>query len=129
MFKRSLALGLCVVFLNLFFSTSAFAATNAEKDAKFAAQVRSKIQKLGEGKDAQVQVKLKNGTNLKGYVSEINTDSFLIVNDVTGNSTEVLYSQTKQVKGNNLTTGAKIAIAAGIIVAIVAFIYFAGSSD
>ena len=129
MFKKTLVLGLCVVFLNFFFTTSAFAGTKEEKDAKFAAKVKSNIQKLGQGKDARVQGKLKNGTKLKGYVSQVNDDGFLVMNDVTGSATEVLYSQTKQIKGNNLSNGVWIAIGVGILVAIVAFIYFAGNSD
>ena len=49
MIKRTLVLTLCVVLLNLCFGTQAFAGTKEEKDAKFAAKVKSNIQKLGQG--------------------------------------------------------------------------------
>ncbi|MEO5857857.1 MAG: hypothetical protein ABIR33_02800 [Pyrinomonadaceae bacterium] len=129
MFKKTLVLGLCVAILNLCFSTSAVAGTKEEKDVKFAAKVRSNIQKLGQGKEARVQVKLKDGTKLKGYVSQINEDSFLVMNDATGTATDVPYSQTKQVKGNNLSNGAWIAIGVGILAAVIAIIILAGNSD
>ena len=120
MIKRTLVLGLCVGLLNLCFGTPALAGGKGEKDAKFAAKVKANIQKLGEGKDARVRVTLRDGTKLKGYVSRIDEGSFVVVDDATGAATEVPYPQTKQVKGNNLSTGVKIAIVVGIIVAALA---------
>ncbi|MEO5857859.1 MAG: hypothetical protein ABIR33_02810 [Pyrinomonadaceae bacterium] len=110
-------------------ATSAVVGTKEEKDAKFAAKVKSNIQKLGQGKDARVQVKLKDGTKLKGYVSQIGEDGFVVINDATGTTTEVPYSRTKQVNGNNLSNGAWIAIGVGILAAVLAIIIVAGNSD
>lgn len=129
MFKKTLVLGLCSLILNLFLGTAAFAETKEEKDAKHAAKVRSNIHKLGQGKDARVQVKLKDGTKLKGYVSRINADSFVVMNDSTNTTTEVPYWQTKQVKGNNLSNGVWIAIGAGLIAAFIVIIVVAANSD
>jgi len=78
-----------------------------------------KLLKLGTGKDARVKIKLRNGTKLKGYVSEINDESFFVVEDSTGATTEVPYPQTKQVKGNNLSSGAKIAIGITLFILMV----------
>ena len=81
--------------------------------------------KLGTGTDARVEVKLKDGKKLKGYISQINDESFTVVEDKTGVATEIPYPQPKQIKGNNLSTGATIAIAAGIVFAIILIIGFA----
>ena len=107
-----------ILVINLSLSSVAFAETKEEKEAKFADNVKINVVKLGTGKEARVEVKLKDGTKIKGYISEINDNGFVVVNDKTGTSTEIPYPQAKQVKGNNLSTGVKIAIAVGIIVAV-----------
>jgi small nuclear ribonucleoprotein (snRNP)-like protein len=124
MLKKYFTLIITVLVFNLFLSIPAFANTKAEKEAKFAAKVKSEIAKLGTGKEARVEVKLKDGTKLKGYVSQINENSFVVVDNTTGASTEVPYPNAKQVKGNNLSTGVKIAIGIGVVLLALAIIYF-----
>ena len=118
MFKKYLALTLTFLVLNLSLSSIAFAETKAEKEAKFAQKVKTEVTKLGVGTEAKVEVKLKDGTKLKGYVSNIGEESFSVMNEKTGAITEVPYSNAKQVKGNNLSTGVKIAIGVGILIAV-----------
>ncbi len=91
----------------------AFAATSAEKDARRAEKVRTQLARLGTGPDARVRVELRDKTRLEGYVSEAGADSF-VVTDKTGETTTVPYPQVRKAQGNNLSTGAKIAIGAGI---------------
>ena len=119
MFKKYLTLILTILVINLSFSTVAFAETKAEKEAKFAQKVKTEITKLGVGTEAKVEVKLKDGTKLKGYVSNIGDENFSVTNDKTGAVTEIPYPKAKQVKGNNLSTGATILIAAGLVVALI----------
>lgn len=116
MFKKYFVLSLTVLIINLFLGASVFAETKGEKEAKFAEKVKANIIKLGKGKDARIEVKLRDKTKLKGYVSEINENSFVVVNDKTGNVNEVPYSNAKQVKGNNLSSNIKIVLAAVAIV-------------
>ncbi|CAN5540587.1 hypothetical protein BH18ACI1_BH18ACI1_24220 [soil metagenome] len=124
MFKKILSLALVILVINLAFGATAFADAKADKEAKFAAKVRNELAKLGTGTDARVEVKLRDKTKLKGYISQINENSFVVVADDTNTPTEVPYPQTKQVKGNNLSTGAKIAIGVGIGVAIFFVVLF-----
>lgn len=103
-----------------------------EKEAALAAKVKEGISKLGIGEDARVEVKLRDKTKLKGYISEAGENSFVIANAKTGESTTVAYSAAKQVKGNNLNLGVKIAI--GVAIFIVAFVVlvslgFRGATD
>jgi len=60
---------------------------------------------------------------LAGYISEIADNSFAITDPSSAVTTTVPYPDVVQVKGNNLSTGAKIAIAAGIIAGIVITLY------
>ena len=91
----------------------AFAATNAEREARRAEKVRTQIAKLGTGADARVRVTLRDKTKLEGFVSEAGADGF-VVTDKTGVATTVAYPQVAKAQGNNLSTGAKIAIGVGI---------------
>jgi hypothetical protein len=83
--------------------------------------VRTQIAKLGTGKDALIRVELRDKTKLEGYVSEIGAESFIVTNKA-GMATTVAYPQVGKVKGNNLSTGTKIAIGIGVAAAIVLLI-------
>lgn len=99
----------------------AYAAAKEEKEARFALKVKDGIGKLGTGTEARVEVKLRDKTKLKGYISESGDESFVIV-DKTGMATTVAYPQVKQVKGNNLNTAAEIALGVGVILLPIAIV-------
>ena len=86
------------------------ASSREEKEAKLAEVVKSRVIKLGAGSAARIEVKLRDKTKIKGYVREIAEDHFVVVDDRTGVTTTIAYPQVKQVKSNNLSTGAKYAI-------------------
>lgn len=114
MFKKLLSALLVGLLIQLACIQPASAATRAEKEARFTEKVKAGIAKLGTGPQAVVEVKLRDKTKLNGYISEA-TDDYFVVMDMTGNSTQVAYPQVKGVKGNNLSTGAKIAIGVALI--------------
>jgi hypothetical protein len=99
------------------------AESRSDKDAQTAANVKTAIQKLGTGPAAYVEIKLRDGSRLKGYVDEIGDYTFIVVEEKTGGSREVAYPQVKQVKGNNLSTGAKIAIGFGVGLVILLLVF------
>ena len=110
----------------------AYANSKEEKAVALAAKVKEGIGKLGIGENARVEVKLRDKTKLKGYISEAGADGFVVVDAKTGESTRVAYPAVKQVKGNNLHLGIKIAIGVAILfVAIVVLVAigFAGATD
>jgi len=57
---------------------------------------------------------MKDGTKLKGYISQTLEDSFDLTNAKTKQPTTVLYRDVAQVKKQGLSTGAKIALGIGI---------------
>ena len=82
--------------------------SNPEEDAKAAAKVKSALAKLGTGPHVRVEIKLRDKTKLKGYVSELGDEHFTLVQDKTGAVTEVAYPQVQKVKGKNRLTGETI---------------------
>lgn len=127
MLKKILSLILIGLILNLaFYTTNVRANANEEKEAKFAAQVKSAVLKLGTGTEAKVQIKLKDGTKYKGYISEANQDNFTVV-DAKMNKNTIPYSQVKQVKGRNNLTGDTIIVITGFVLAVLAVIALVSS--
>ncbi|MCA1631785.1 MAG: hypothetical protein LC785_15590 [Acidobacteria bacterium] len=118
MSKKLLSLALSLVLAVLGSAAVASAASKAEKEAAFAGKVKRNILKLGTGEAARVKLKLRDKTKLEGYVSEAGADSFTVVDAKGRTSAVVAYAQVKQVQGNNLSTGQKIAIGVGIAVAV-----------
>jgi hypothetical protein len=98
------------------------AASKAEKEVRFVSKVKQGIEKIGSGRDARIEVKLRDKTRVKGYVSEISDDAFVVTDFKTGAASTIAYADVAQVKGNNLSTGAKIAIGAGVAAALIIWI-------
>lgn len=122
MLKKCLALVLAIAVFQLANAAPAVAATKAEKEARAAEKVRAAVLKLGTGESARVRVRLRDKTKLEGYVGEAGADSFTVVDLKTGAATVVTYPSVKQAQGNNLSTGAKIAIGLGITAIILLII-------
>ena len=95
----------------------AFPVDKPEKETQ-PAKVKSEIAKLGTGADARVEVELRDKTKIKGHISEVGDESFAVVDDKSGTAITVSYPQVKRVRGNNLSTGAKIAIGIGIVLGL-----------
>ena len=129
MLKKVVSLVVVGVLLHVSGVSCAYAGSKEEKETRFAEKVKEGISKLGTGPEARVDVKLRDKRKLKGYISEAGEDSFVIVEKTHATST-VTYSQVQQVKGNNLSRGAKIAIGVGVILLpIIVALIFVSTSD
>jgi hypothetical protein len=124
LFKKTIAVGIAgiLIFMALGIE-STYAGTKAGKDTQ-PEKIRAGIYKLGLGKDARVEVKLRDKTALQGYISEANEDSFTVTDLKTEASTVVAYPNVRQVKGHNLTTRTKIMIGVAIAVGVGIALYF-----
>jgi hypothetical protein len=120
--KKYLSLTLVCLLLNLTCASTASASV-AEKEAQLIEKVRVGVAKLGSGPKSHVELKLRDGRKLKGYISEISDDHFVVMDSENGTAVPVAYTQVKQVKGNNLSTGAKIAI--GVVIVFAAAVILA----
>lgn len=119
MFRKIVSLIITVLLFTTASLNVAYADSNKEKEARFAAKVKEGVKKLGVGRDARVAVKLRDKAKLKGYISEAGEDSFVVTDAKTGESNTVTYPSVKQIKGSNHSLGVKIAIGVAIAAAIV----------
>ncbi len=93
--KKSLAVALTAIFASMSFG---FRPTYAQANYDQAAlKARATVEQLGVGTGAKVEVKLRDTTKLKGYISQIGDDSFTVT-DSKGTSDTVKYSEVVQVK-------------------------------
>lgn len=86
-------------------------------DAEVAARARAKVASLGVGRNARVEVKLRDKTTLKGYISATEQDSFTVADSKTGSSSNVRYAEVSEVKkaGGGLSTKSWIIIGAAAV--------------
>jgi len=86
-------------------------------------QIKAKIAKLGTGKKAKAQIKLRTGEKIKGFVSSAGDDSFAFTERESKQTKTIAYADVVEVKkSGGLSTGAKIAIGLGIGVAVLAIV-------
>jgi hypothetical protein len=67
-------------------------------DQQATEKLRTRVLKIGVGMNARVQVKLRDNTQLNGYISDAGQDSFTVVEKQTGSSKTVSYADTLSVK-------------------------------
>jgi hypothetical protein len=87
-------------------------------------KVKHEVEKRGVGQGSRAKVKLRDGSEVKGYISKISDTSFEIT-DKAGNPVNIPYSDIAKVKNPGLSRTAKIAIVAGVGAAVVVIAYAA----
>ena len=107
----------------------AIAGSKVEKESRRIEKVKAGVAKLGVGRDARIDIKLKDKTKLSGYLSQVNDDSFVVSDLKTEAATTVAYPEVAQVRGHNLSTGVKIAIGIGIVVLVIGIIILVAAND
>jgi small nuclear ribonucleoprotein (snRNP)-like protein len=119
-FKKTIAVALAVVITCL--SSLAQAPDQAGAQAPVqpgkAASVKARMQKIGVGDRTLVNVKLKDGTELRGYLSRIEDNSFTITDKNTKKATSASYGDVLSFARKGLSTTAKVVIIVGIGVVV-----------
>ena len=115
MFKKYVTLTLTVLTISLFLFFSAFAQTQNDKDSRLVLNVKNTVAGVGTERNRKIKITLKDGTKLKGYITEIKDDYFALLDTKTGKVTSVQYSQVVEAKRNGLPTYAKALIGGGIL--------------
>jgi predicted small secreted protein len=129
--KKFLSLALSVLLLLVFSSVNLANENPLEraKKAQLASEVKRGIAYLGVGKSSVVRVELYDKTKYHGYIAEITDEDFVVADAKTGATAPIAYSEVKGIKGNNLSTGAKIGIGVAIAAAVVIIISVLASKD
>lgn len=121
MFKRFVTFTLMITLLQTS-AGAAFPRDHVSSEKSPVEQVKAKVLKKGLGK--KVVVKLKDGSRLKGFISQIGTDNFDITDSKTGKVTSLEYVNVTSVSDQGgLSLLAKVGIGIGIVVGALALLY------
>jgi hypothetical protein len=82
---------------------------------QLAEKARMDVQKRGVGEKSRVTVRLRDRTEVKGYISQVEADTFQVTDWKSGQVTTVAYQDVTRIRGGGISTGAKIAIGAGVV--------------
>ncbi len=103
-------------------------AAQGNNDTQAIEKVRLKVTKIGTGAKARATVRMKNGTKIKGFISEARQDDFTVRNRDTGEPTTVAYRDVIKVEDNrghstmrNVLIG--VGIGAGALLATILIIF------
>jgi hypothetical protein len=116
MFRPAFAIMLSgIVLVTAFGFQPAIAQTGSDTQA--VEKVRARVQKIGVGRNARVEVKLRDNTQLKGYISAAEQDSFTVVDNKTGSTRTVSYADSSSVKkaGSGLSAKTWIILGAAVV--------------
>jgi hypothetical protein len=118
MFRRTLAIMLAVLLTTAFGIQAGQAQAGKGSEAE---RARAKVQKIGVGREARVEVKLRDNSKVKGYISATGGDSFTVADSKTATTQTLAYADVMEVKkpGNALSTRTLIILGAVAVTAII----------
>jgi hypothetical protein len=130
---RTLLSFVLVGLLILGFNAAPVMAAQGSDDAKTVDNLRLKVAKMGVGEKARATVRMKDGTKIKGSITQAGTDDFSVRDRNTGDPRVILYRDVARIEDNrghstlrNILIGVGIG-AAGVITFIA--IVFASLED
>lgn len=113
MFKKYLTLCLAVLVLNLNFSATIFA--QMQTGDRFIINVKNTVAKVGTEPNRKIKVTLKDGTKLKGYITEITDEHFGVMDKNVGKVVTVQYAQVAEAKRDGLSRLSVVLISTAVI--------------
>ena len=116
MFRRTFAILLSGLLLLTAFGFQGAGAKSLD-DQQATEKIRTKVLKIGVGVNARVAVKLRDNTQLNGYISDAGQDSFTVVERGTGFNKTVSYADTQSVKKAGSGVSVKTLIILGAVAA------------
>src|SRR5690242_13760869 len=103
--KRMFVLSLCIILFHTILAADAFALAPAPAPSRQALKVAGAIGRIGAGEDALVAVRLRDHSVVKGWVSLIAADSFVVSDPGSNSEQRVYYSAVERLQGVNISSG------------------------
>jgi small nuclear ribonucleoprotein (snRNP)-like protein len=123
MFRKTFAMMLSGIILVTAFGLQ-HAGAQVTNDQQATEKIKTKVQKIGVGSNARVEVKLRDNTQLRGYINNADQDSFTVFDSKTGSSRTVAYADTSSVKkaGSGISAKTWIILGAAVVGAAVTWV-------
>ena len=88
-------------------------------------KVKIEVEARLRKKEEHVKVKLRSGSEVKGRITQSSENGFTVIEDKSGNSTQIAYADVSNVEGRGMSKTKKtligVSIGAGIFIALVAY--------
>lgn len=120
MLRRALAIMISGMLWSSALGSQTAAAQGQESNGR-AEKARAEVRRLGVGPKSRVEVRLQDGTRLKGSISAAGEDAFTVTEQKTGATRTVAYSDVARVKkpgGVSALTWVVIGVAAAAAVVV-----------
>jgi small nuclear ribonucleoprotein (snRNP)-like protein len=98
------------------FGPAARAQSNLNPDTKAKAEVVNRL----NSKETRVKVKLRNGSEVKGRLTQSSDNSFTLTDEKSGSHSDIAYADVLNVEGRGMSKTKKTFIAIGVGVAVLA---------
>ena len=123
MLKKYLSIVLALLTANVLLTASALAAQPRTAQAQSVEQIKIKVARLGVGEKARATVYLKDGTKIKGYITEARDGEFVIRDRQTNEPRTVSYQDVVKVEKNSGHSTARniaigVAVGVGAVIAV-----------
>jgi hypothetical protein len=125
MLRKFLAFALCIFLVHTYSVAPLLARAQTGTKPSHIEDIRSKVAVAGVSSEKLVDVKLKDGTKLKGHITGIREESFDLAVSPNGEKKGVLYSDVSKV-GTSWSTKKVvllIGVVVGTVIAIIAFVH------
>ena len=120
MFRRALAVMISGILVS---SAIGYQPAHAQTQGTVGAaeESRAAVQKLGVGTKTRVEVRMQDGTKLRGSISAAGEDTFNLTDSKTGQDRTVAYADVARVKksGGGLSARTWVIIAAAAVTAVI----------
>ncbi|CAN5249451.1 MAG: hypothetical protein ACR2GW_00065 [Pyrinomonadaceae bacterium] len=128
MHRKFVTLILIVLLAQVNSAMTSTANGQAAQEAPAVEEAKSKIARAGLGEKARVTVKLKDGTKIKGYVSQARDEEFIVRDRKTNEPTIIHYRDVAKIENNRGHSTAKavtIGVVAGVgsVIAVLAILF------
>ncbi len=125
MLRKLLALALSIILVHTYAVAPLQANTQIGSKPSRVEEIRSRIAVAGVSSEKTVEVRLKDGTRLKGHITNIQEDSFDLSVVPNGEKKSILYSDVSKV-GTSWSTKRVVLVlgfVVGTLIAIFAFVH------
>lgn len=93
------------------------------------AKIKAAISKRVTDDKARVELRLRDGSEMKGRLTQAGNDDFTFTNQKSGQQMTMAYADVQRVKGRGLSTGTKIGIIVGIVAGVAAIVLIKASRN
>ena len=115
MLKKYLSLALIALVANVFLAMPVMARAQSNNPTQDVEKIKIKVAKLGVGDKARATVRMKDGTKIKGYITEARDSDFVIRDRKTNEPHVINYNDVAKVESNRgHSTARNIAIGVGV---------------